>query len=215
MRTFSFPVASAASIAVLPFSDMSPAQDQEYFSDGLSEQLINDLAKVSGLKVIARSSAFQFKRKNEDLREVGRKLGVANVLEGSVRREGNHVHITAELIKADDGFQLWSQTYDREVKDIFAVQDDIALAATEALQVKLLEGNGQPVASDQRSANPEAYQAFLQAEYFLGRGQSKEDLSKALAYIAKLCSLMLLLTRRSSSMRNMDQPGPCVRRCRI
>jgi TolB-like protein/Tfp pilus assembly protein PilF len=170
------------SIAVLPFADMSPAKDQEYFSDGLAEQLINDLAKVSGLKVIGRSSAFQFKGKNEDLRDVGRKLGVANVLEGSVRHEGNHVRITAELIKADDGFELWSQTYDREIKDIFAVQDDIALAATQALQLKLLGGNGQPVASNLRSANPEAYQAYLQAEYFLGRGQSKEDLGKALAY---------------------------------
>jgi TolB-like protein len=84
---------------VLPFADISPAKDQEYFSDGLSEQLIDDLAKVPGLKVVARSSAFQFKDKNEDLREVARKLGVANVLEGSVRREGNHVRITAELVK--------------------------------------------------------------------------------------------------------------------
>ncbi len=100
-----------SSIAVLPFADMSPAKDQEYFSDGLSEQLINDLAKVSGLKVVGRSSAFQFRGKNEDLRDVGRKLGVANILEGSVRRERNHVRITAELTKADDGFQLWSQTY--------------------------------------------------------------------------------------------------------
>ena len=99
-----------ASIAVLPFADMSPAKDQEYFSDGLSEQLINDLAKVSGLKVVGRSSSFQFRGQNEDPRDVERKLGVANVLEGSVRREGNRVRITAELIKADDGFQLWSQT---------------------------------------------------------------------------------------------------------
>src|SRR5258708_2899193 len=114
------------SIAVLPFADMSPAKDQEYFSDGLAEQLINDLAKVSGLKVVGRSSSFQFKGKNEDLRDVGRKLGVANVLEGSVRREGNHVRITAELTKADDGFQLWSQTYDREINHIFAAQDEIA-----------------------------------------------------------------------------------------
>jgi len=83
-------------------------RDQEYFSDGLSEQLIHELAKVSGLKVVGRSSAFQFRGKNEDLREVGRKLGVANILEGSVRREGNHVRITADLIKAEDGFQLWS-----------------------------------------------------------------------------------------------------------
>jgi TolB-like protein/DNA-binding winged helix-turn-helix (wHTH) protein/Flp pilus assembly protein TadD len=171
-----------ASIAVLPFSDMSPAKDQEYFSDGLSEQLINDLAKVSGLTVVGRSSAFQFKGRNEDARDVGRKLGVANVLEGSVRREGNHVRITAELIKADDGFQLWSQTYDPEIKDIFTVQDEIAQAATKALQLKLLGSNGQPVASNARGANPEAYQAYLQANYLLGRGQSKEDLGKALAY---------------------------------
>jgi TolB-like protein/DNA-binding winged helix-turn-helix (wHTH) protein/Flp pilus assembly protein TadD len=171
-----------ASIAVLPFADMSPGKDQEYFSAGLTEQLIHDLAKVSGLKVVGRSSVFQFKGKNEDLRDMGRKLGVANVLEGSVRREGNRVRITVELIKADDGFQLWSQTYDREIRDIFAVQDEIAVAATEALQLKLLGGNGQPVASNLRSTNPEAYQAYLQANYLLGRGQSKEDLVKALAY---------------------------------
>ena len=170
------------SIAVLPFADLSPGKDQEYFSDGLSEQLINDLAKVSGLKVVGRSSAFQFKGKNEDLRNVARKLGVANVLEGSVRREGNHVRISAELTKADDGFQLWSQTYDREMKDIFAVQDEIARATTEALQVKLLGSNGQPVPSTLHSANPEAYQAYLQANYLFGRGQSKEDFGKALAY---------------------------------
>jgi TolB-like protein/DNA-binding winged helix-turn-helix (wHTH) protein/Tfp pilus assembly protein PilF len=176
------PSLNNTSIAVLPFADMSPAKDQEYFSDGLAEQLINDLAKVSGLKVVGRSSAFQFKGKNEDLRDVGRKLGVANVFEGSVRRDGNHVRITAELIKADDGFQLWSQTYDREIKDIFAVEDEIALAATEVLQLKLLGGNGQPVAPNLRSANSEAYQAYLQAEYFSERGPSKEDFGKAVAY---------------------------------
>jgi TolB-like protein/DNA-binding winged helix-turn-helix (wHTH) protein/Flp pilus assembly protein TadD len=176
------PALNKNSIAVLPFADMSPAKDQEYFSEGLAEQLINSLAKVSGLKVIGRSSSFQFRGKNEGLRDVGRKLGVANILEGSVRREGNRVRITAELIKADDGFQLWSQTYDREIKDIFAVQDEIALATTEALQLKLLGGNGQPVASNLRSTNPETYQAYLQANYFLGRGRSKEDLGKALDY---------------------------------
>jgi TolB-like protein/DNA-binding winged helix-turn-helix (wHTH) protein len=170
------------SIAVLPFADMSPAKDQEYFSDGLAEELINDLAKVSGLKVVGRSSAFQFKGKNEDLRDVGRKLGVANVLEGSVRREGNHIRITAELIKADDGFQLWSQTYDREIKDIFAVQDEIALSATEALQVKLLGSNGRPVAPNSPVANPEAYQAYLRANYFFGRGTGEQDVGKALSY---------------------------------
>jgi TolB-like protein/DNA-binding winged helix-turn-helix (wHTH) protein len=176
------PSLNNTSIAVLPFEDMSPTKDEEYFSDGLAEQLINDLAKVSGLEVVGRSSAFQFKGKNEDLRDVGRKLGVANVLEGSVRHDGNHVRITVELIKADDGFQLWSQTYDREIKDIFTVEDEIALGTTEALQLKLLGGNGRPFTSNLRSTNPEAYQAYLQAEYFLGRGKSKEDLGKALAY---------------------------------
>ena len=171
-----------ASIAVLPFADMSSNKDQEYFSDGLSEQLIHELARVSGLKVVGRSSAFQFKGKNEDLRVIGRKLGVANILEGSVRREGNRVRITAELTKADDGFQLWSQTYDRKIDDIFAVQDEIARAATDALQVKLLGSNGQPVPSNIRSANVQAYEAYLQARYFLGQGHGKEALSKALAY---------------------------------
>src|SRR5215469_2954451 len=170
------------SIAVLPFADLSSGKDQEYFSDGLSEQLINDLAKVSGLKVVGRSSAFQFRGKNEDLREVGKKLGVSNVLEGSVYRDRNHVRITAELVKADDGFQLWSQTYDREMKDIFAVQDEIARATTEALQLKLLGSNGQPLPSTFRSANPEAYQAYLQGQYFAARGLNKGDLQKALSF---------------------------------
>jgi tetratricopeptide (TPR) repeat protein len=113
---------------------------------------------------------------------VGRKLGVANVLEGSVRREGTHVRITAELIKADDGVQLWSQTYDQEMKDIFTVQDEIAHAATGALQLKLVGTNGQPAAPNARSANPEAYQAYLQAKYFSEQGQNKEHLEKALAH---------------------------------
>jgi len=178
-----FPPLTANSIAVLPFADVSPGKDQEYFSDGLSEQLIHELAKVSGLKVVGRSSAFEFKGKNEDLRNVGRKLGVAHVLEGSVRREGNHVRITAQLVKAEDGFQLWSQTYDREINDVFAVQDEIARAATVALQPKLL-GSGQTIASTVplHSVNPEAYQAYLQANYFWGRGTGEGDVAKALAY---------------------------------
>jgi TolB-like protein/DNA-binding winged helix-turn-helix (wHTH) protein/lipoprotein NlpI len=170
------------SIAVLPFADMSPAKDQEYFSDGLAEQLIHELAKVSRLKVVGRSSAFQFRGKNEDLREVGRKLGVANILEGSVRREGNHVRITADLIKADDGFQLWSQTYDREINDIFAVQEEIARAATGALQAKLLNANGPAISVSLRNTSPEAYQAYLQGQYFNGRGLEKADLATALNY---------------------------------
>jgi TolB-like protein/DNA-binding winged helix-turn-helix (wHTH) protein/Flp pilus assembly protein TadD len=176
------PSLNNTSIAVLPFVDMSTTKDQEYFSDGFAEQLINDLAQVSGLKVVGRSSSFQFRGKDVDLRDVGRKLGVANVLEGSVRREGNHVRMTAELVKTADGFQLWSQTYDREINDILAVQDEIALAAAGALQLKLLGSSGQPVSSTLRSENPEAYQAYLQGKYFAARGQDKEDLSKALSY---------------------------------
>jgi TolB-like protein/DNA-binding winged helix-turn-helix (wHTH) protein len=183
------PSLNNTSIAVLPFVDMSTTKDQEYFSDGFAEQLINDLARVSGLKVVGRSSSFQFRGKNADLRDVGRKLGVANVLEGSVRREGTHVRVTAELIKADDGFQLWSQTYDREINDIFAVQDEIAMAATEALQLKLLGGNGRRVVSTARSDNPEAYEAYLQANYFLGQGTGKEDISKTLMYTDRAIKL--------------------------
>ena len=176
------PSTNSTSIAVLPFVDMSTTKDQEYFSDGFAEQLINDLARVSGLKVVGRSSSFQFRGKDVDLRDVGRKLGVANVLEGSVRRDGNHVRVTAELVKTADGFQLWSQTYDREIIDILAVQDEIALAAAGALQLKLLGSTGQPLASTLRSANPDAYQAYLQAKYFAARGQDKEDLNKALSF---------------------------------
>jgi TolB-like protein/DNA-binding winged helix-turn-helix (wHTH) protein/Tfp pilus assembly protein PilF len=170
------------SIAVLPFTDMSPGKDQEYFADGLSEQLINDLAKVSGLKVVARSSAFQFKGKSEDLRTVGHELGVANILEGSVRKEGNRVRITASLIKADDGFQLWSETYDRDVDRIFEAQDDIARDVTSVLQIKLLNPAGSAISARSPGTNPEAYQAYLQGQYFVARGQDEEDLNKALSY---------------------------------
>ncbi len=171
---------NTASIAVLPFADMSPGKDQEYFSDGLAEELTNELAKVPGLKVTGRSSAFQFKGKNEDLRTVGQKLNVANILEGSVRQEGSHVRITAELTKANDGFQLWSQEYNTELKDIFAVQDEIARAVTQALQIKLLGANANPAPA--RPVNPAAYQAYLQAAYFLNRGSDKANYDKALAY---------------------------------
>ena len=183
------PSTNNTSIAVLPFVDLSSDKDQQYFSDGFAEQLINDLAKVPGLKVVGRSSSFQFRDKDVDLRDVGRKLGVANALEGSVRREGNHVRVTAELVKTADGFQLWSQTYDREINDIFRVQDEIALAATGALQVKLLGGAGRGEGSTLRSANPDAYQAYLQGKYFAARGQDREDLNKALSYLEQAIQL--------------------------
>jgi TolB-like protein/Tfp pilus assembly protein PilF len=176
------PAGGTASIAVLPFVNMSPDTNDEYFSDGLTDELINHLAKLPGVKVAARSSAFQFKGKNEDLRLVGRKLGVDNVLEGTVRKEGDHARITAELIKASDGFQLWSETYDRQIKDIFAVQDEIARSATEALQIRLLGTDRVATPAQLRTTNPAAYEAYLQGQFFGGRGQTKEGLDKAFAY---------------------------------
>jgi len=169
------------SIAVLPFADLSPGHDQEYFSDGLAEEILNDLAKVPNLKVVARTSAFQFKGKNEDLRIIGRKLNVEDVLEGSVRRDGTRVRITAQLVKANDGFHLWSESYERDLKDVLTVQDDIAKAVTSALQLKLLAGKS-PAALPTSRSTPEAYQDFLQARYFARMGD-KESAQKALDYI--------------------------------
>jgi serine/threonine protein kinase/Tfp pilus assembly protein PilF len=170
-----------ASIAVLPFADLSASHDQEYFSDGLAEEILNDLSRIPNLKVAARGSAFQFKGKNEDLRDVGRKLNVESVLEGSVRSEGTRVRITAQLVKAGDGFQLWSDSYDRDLKDIFAVQDDIARAVTSSLQLKLLPGKS-PANLPTPAIAPEAYQDFLQARHFAHMGD-KESVQKALDYI--------------------------------
>ena len=130
------PVARA-SIAVLAFANMSADPEAEYFSDGLAEEIINALAQVPALKVIARTSAFAYKGRNEDVRRIGDTLGVAHVLEGSVRRAGNRIRVTAQLIAASDGSHLWSERYDREMADVFAIQDDIAQAITGALQVKL------------------------------------------------------------------------------
>ena len=180
---------SPASIAVLPFANLTPSKDEDYFSDGLTDEIINDLAKVPGVKVAARSSAFQFKGKNEDLREVGRKLGVANVLDGTVSRQGDRIRITAELTKVKDGFQLWSETYDRQVSDIFAVQDEIARAATGALQGKLLGTGAGTAVGGSHATNLAAYDAYLKAQFFSARGQSKEDLQRAVQYVDQAIKL--------------------------
>jgi serine/threonine protein kinase/Tfp pilus assembly protein PilF len=164
-------------IAVLPFRNLSDDAANEYFSDGLSEELLNVLAQNRGLRVAARSSSFQFKGKNAELKDIGKQLNVSTILEGSVRKAGNQVRITAELVNVADGFQLWSETYDRELNDIFAVQDDIARSVGEALQVKLL---GEKT-SRSKSANAEAYNAYLQGRYFTDR-RSEEDLKKAIQY---------------------------------
>ena len=125
------------SIAVLPFLDLSETKDQEYFCDGMSEEILEALAKVEGLRVVARTSSFSFKGKSVNAREVGEKLNVANVLEGSLRREGNRVRVTAELINARSGFHLWTETYDRKLEDVFALQDEITRAIVDALKIKL------------------------------------------------------------------------------
>ena len=178
-----------ASIAVLPFTDLSPNQDQQYFTDGLAEELITDLAQAPGLRVVARSSAFEFRGRNEDLRSVGHKLGVSNILEGSVRKERDRFRISVELINTENGFQIWSQTYDRRISDIFDVQDEIAAAVSGALEMRLLGVNRSSVPATARRTNPEAYQAYLQGRYFEGRGESKEDLENALTFANQAITL--------------------------
>jgi len=177
---------AAPSIAVLPLMDLSPGHDQEYFADGLTEELLNVLAKNPRLRVAGRTSAFQFKNKQEDLRVIGKKLNVGTLLEGSVRKSGSRVRITAQLVSATDGFHLWSETYDRELDDIFAVQDDIAQSVAEALKVTLLAG--ERVASAPRGATAPAYNAYLQGKYFFELN-TKESLEKALRYFGEAVDL--------------------------
>lgn len=153
------------SIAVLPFVDMSPLRDQAYFSDGLSEEILNALAHVEGLHVAGRSSAFAFKGRDEDLRVIGQKLNVGAVLEGSVRKAGSRVRITAQIVDVADGYHLWSETFDRDLADIFAVQDDIAKAVVQALKIKLLPGRAPP-ARALHTTTPEVYEQFLLARQF-------------------------------------------------
>jgi serine/threonine protein kinase/Tfp pilus assembly protein PilF len=178
--------ASPATIAVLPFTDLSVNQDQEYFSDGLAEELLNDLARIPGLRVTARTSSFQFKGKDLDLRTIGEKLNVASVLEGSVRKEGKRVRIRAQLTDVRGGVQLWSETYERQLDDIFAVQTDISRSVAGALKVVLLnKDSGTP---SSQTKNPEAYNAYLQGRYFYGR-RGKEDLERAVTYYTSAIQL--------------------------
>ena len=182
------PGVTTASIAVLPFADLSPDHDQEYFSDGLAEELLNQLTKIPNLRVAARTSAFRFKAQNEDLRVIGQRLNVANVLEGTVRKEGNRVRISAQLIRVDDGFNLWSESYDRDLTDVFVVQDDIAKAATSALQLKLRPGDSSSHQTPPGTTNPQTYEAFLHARYF-AHMNDKEFVLRALDYADKAIQL--------------------------
>ena len=156
--------ATSRSIAVLAFEDLSPEGDQEYFADGIAEEILNLLAKLPELKVAGRTSAFQFKGQHHDLRRIGESLGVEAVLEGSVRKAGDRLRITAQLIGTADGFHLWSETYDRELTDVFAIQDDIARSIADALQVELL---GIVAERGRPTENLEAYQLYLQGRHLI------------------------------------------------
>jgi adenylate cyclase len=173
------------SIAVLPFHDMSPEKDQEYFCDGISEEIINALTRVERLKVIARTSAFAFKGKQMDIRDIGNALNVANVLEGSIRKDGNRLRITAQLIRAEDGSHLWSDTYDRELKDVFSIQDEISLAIVEELKMNIRVGTRGGILK-RHTENPKAYQYYLKGLYYYqfmtpeGNRKAQENYRKAI-----------------------------------
>lgn len=175
-----------ASIAVLPFVNFSDAPDGEYFADGLTEELINSLAQLPDLKVAGRTSAFYFKGRNEDLREIGRQLGVAHVLEGSVRRSGDRLRITAQLIDVADGFHRWSQTYDRQMEDAFVVQTEIATAVADVLEARLL-GNVAPDGA-RPARDPKAYELELVARSRL-RTHERAELEAARALYQELIAL--------------------------
>ena len=193
------PAPEAPSIAVLPFVNMSRDDDNEYFADGLSEELLNVLAKIRGLRVASRTSAFSFKGKDVDIPTVAQKLNVATVLEGSVRRSGKRVRITAQLIQVASDSHLWSETYDRELDDIFAVQDDIAQSVVKELRAALLgEASGTRIgtvaaadvrrAVSGRSDNPEAFQLYLQGKFF-GERTTQADTDKAIDLFKRALAL--------------------------
>ncbi len=180
------PAASATndnSIAVLPFVDMSQGKDQEYFSDGISEELLNLLAKITQLHVAARTSSFSFKGQNIEIPEIARRLHVANVLEGSIRKAGDQVRITAQLIRAADGYHVWSETFDRKLDDIFKIQDEIAGKVVEELKVTLLGA-----APTVRATDPEGYALYLQAVQ-LGRQHTAEAFKQSDALYRKVLAI--------------------------
>ena len=167
------------SIAVLPFANMSSDPEQEYFSDGISEEIINVLAQLPNLKVAGRTSSFTFKGKNEDLRSIGEKLGVKTVLEGSVRSSGNRIRITAQLINVENGFHLWSEKYDREMKDIFEIQDEISLAIVEELKIKLFDKERVQLLKS-KTQNLEAYNYYLKGRFCWHKSRTKEGIEEAI-----------------------------------
>jgi TolB-like protein/Flp pilus assembly protein TadD/tRNA A-37 threonylcarbamoyl transferase component Bud32 len=165
-------VPSQPSIAVLAFEDMSPAGDQEYFCDGIAEEIINDLNQVGGLQVAARTSSFAYKGAREDIRSIGKKLGVRSVLEGSVRRSDNRIRITTQLINVADGYHLWSEQYDRELEDVFAIQEEIAHSIARTLKIELTEDEKHAIERTPTSSI-EAYEFYLRGRQFFYRNKRK------------------------------------------
>jgi len=178
-------VLSEKSIAVLPFTDMSEKHDQEYFSDGMAEEIIDLLVKIPELVVPARTSSFYFKGKSTQIPEIAKQLGVRNILEGSVRRFGNHLRVTAQLVRADNGYHLWSETYNSTVDDVFKTQDEIAGAVVGALKVSLL---GKETPNAKLTTSSEAYELYLQARALIHRGTS-DDLLQAYKNLRKAVEL--------------------------
>lgn len=181
------PVASGPSVAVLPFADMSPDGDQEYFADGMAEEILNVLTRIPELQVAARTSSFSYRESPKDVREIGQELGVGAVLEGSVRRDGDQVRITAQLIDTEDGFHLWSDTYTRELSGVFAVQDEISHAIVDALEVSLIGDTGKALVSEP-TANPAAYDEFLRGRYEWNR-RGKQGMNAALTHFGRAVEL--------------------------
>jgi eukaryotic-like serine/threonine-protein kinase len=167
------PVEAQTSIAVLPFRNMSADRENEYFSDGMTEEIINALTKIEALRVASRTSAFAFKGKDEDVRRIGTALGVRTVLEGSVRRSGRKIRITAQLIDVADGYHLWSDRYDREMEDVFAVQDEISRSIADTLKVRLLPAEAASLAA-RGTENVEAYNDYLKGRYYFNRREAPE-----------------------------------------
>jgi TolB-like protein/Tfp pilus assembly protein PilF len=214
-------VSAAKSVAVLPFANMSADPENEYFADGMAEEIINALSRIHSLRVASRTSSFAFKGKNEDIGEIGRKLKVSTVLEGGVRKMGNRLRITAELVNVADGYHLWSERYDREIEDVFAIQDEISQAIVKALRVVLSEGEKKAIEKKPQT-NIQAYDYYLRGRQFFHqlRRRSLEyarqmfnkaielDADYALAYTGVADSSSLLYTyfdARDFNLRQADK----------
>jgi len=226
------PVVSAAkSVAVLPFANMSADPENEYFTDGMAEELISALSRIQSLRVASRTSSFAFKGKNEDIGEIGRKLKVSTVLEGSVRKVGNKLRIAAQLVNVADGYQLWSERFDREMEDVFTIQDEISQAIFKALRVILSEGEKRAIERD-RTVNVQAYEYYLRGRQYIHQWSRKSleyarqmfrraieiDPGYALAYagLADSCSLLFMncdareqnLTQGNAASKKALELGP-------